>query len=246
MNNNIIFGIRPIIEAVKAGKEIDKVLIRKDLSGDLISELTTELRKNDIQIQYVPIERIDKISKGNNTQGVIAYISPVSYYEAEDILIEVKEDGKVPFFIILDSITDVRNFGAIARTAECLGVNAIIIPQHNSVRITEDAIKTSAGALFNIPVCRENNLTDCIMMLQQSGVKVVAATEKAAKSMTEINYNSPLAIVLGSEDLGISKSILKRADELVKIPMTGKTQSLNVSVSAGIFIYEVMRQRIFD
>jgi 23S rRNA (guanosine2251-2'-O)-methyltransferase len=239
---NYIFGIRPILEAIKAGQEIDKVLVRNQLSGENVNELLTALRKNDINFQYVPVEKIDKITT-NNHQGVIAYISPVHYHDTEDLITRVFESSKIPLLVVLDSITDVRNFGAIARTCECAGVDAIIIPSRNSVRITEDAIKTSAGALYNIPICKENNLVDTVILLQQMGIKVYAATEKAADDIYKQDFVGPSAIVFGSEDIGISNQILKRVDSLVKIPMFGKTESLNVSVSAAVCIYEVVRQR---
>lgn len=241
--DNYIFGIRPVLEALKAGQEIDKVLVTKSTTGELIGELFTELKKRNISIQYVPIEKINKITTKNH-QGIIAYISPILYNNIEDIVNNTLENGKIPFVVILDSITDVRNFGAIARTCECAGVDAIVIPNTNSVRITEDAIKTSAGALFNIPICREENLVDTVLLLRQLGLTVFASTEKAYNNIYNHDLTQPIAIILGSEDVGISKQLLKRADHLVKIPMFGKTESLNVSVSAAIVIYEAIRQRI--
>lgn len=242
--DNFIFGLRPVIEAVKADKNIDKVLVTKSLTGELAGELFKELRKRDITIQYVPIEKINKYTDKNH-QGVIAFVSPVSYHNTEDVINSVMEEGKTPLVVILDSITDVRNFGAIARTCECAGVHAIIIPSKNSVRISEDAIKTSAGALFNIPICKEDNLVDAIMLLQQMDIFVFAATEKAYDNIYDHDLTRPTAIVLGSEDIGISKPVLKRSDKLVKIPMYGKTESLNVSVSAAVVIYEAIRQRLY-
>ncbi len=240
--DNYIFGLRPVLEALKAGQEIDKVMIKNNLSGELSSELMTALRKSGVQIQYVPQEKLDKVCDKNH-QGVIAYISPVAYQNLEEVVTAVFEAGKVPLIVLLDSITDVRNFGAIARTCECAGVDAIVIPSSNSVRITEDAIKTSAGALYNIPVCREANLVDSIMLLDQLGIVVVAITEKAERSLYEVDFTEPTAIVLGAEDTGISSSILKRSSKKAKIPMFGKTESLNVSVSAALAVYEAVRQR---
>lgn len=240
--SDFIFGIRPVFEAVKAGKEIDKVLVKHNLIGDLSGELLAELRRREINVQYVPVEKLEKLAKGNN-QGVIAYVSPIGYHDAEDILISITERGEAPLFLVLDSITDVRNFGAIARTGECLGVDAIVIPTKNSVRISQDAIKTSAGALYNIPICKEDSLVDFVMLLQQSGVTVFAASEKASDSIYEESFTGPTAIIMGSEEVGVSKQILKRVDKVVKIPMSGQTESLNVSVSAGIFLYEAIRQR---
>ncbi len=241
---NFIFGIRSIIEAVSAGKTIDKVLIKQNLKGELISELLRDLKKYDIQIQYVPIEKINKITTKNH-QGVVAFVSPVEYFNLEDIVTGIFEKGKIPLLLILDSITDVRNFGAIARTSECAGVDAIIIPERNSVSITSDAIKTSAGALNSIPVCKEKNLFDTIILLQQMGVKVVAASEKAGNLLYNEDLKLPLAIMLGSEEKGISNQMLRKADSLVKIPVYGNIDSLNVSVAAALFIYEAKRQRDF-
>ena len=241
--SDFIFGIRPVLEAIKAGQEIDKVLVRQNLTGDLSAELLSELRKNKIYTQHVPAGRLDKITKRNH-QGVVAFISPVPYQNLEDIVMKAFEDGKSPIVVMLDSVTDVRNFGAIARTCECAGVSAIVIPDTNSAKITEDAIKTSAGAFYNIPVCRQKNLVDAVLFLQQSGFKVYAATEKADSVVYEQTFSSPTAIIMGSEDLGISKTLLKRADKLIKIPMSGKTESLNVSVSTAVIVYEVVRQQM--
>lgn len=240
--DNYIFGLRPVYEAIKAGKEIDKVMLKNNLMGELSGELISELRKKGIHMQYVPQEKLDKVCNKNH-QGVIAFISPVSYHNLEEVVSDVFEDGRTPLIVLLDSITDVRNFGAIARTCECAGADAIVIPSSNSVRITEDAIKTSAGALYNIPVCREANLVDSILLLNQMGVEVAAITEKAERSLFELDMTVPLAIVLGSEDTGISVSVLKRCGKKAKIPMVGKTESLNVSVSAALAVYEAVRQR---
>jgi len=240
--DNFIFGLRPVYEAIKAGQEIDKVLIKNNLTGELSGELVTEMRKAGVQVQYVPVEKLDKICSKNH-QGVIAYISPVAYYDIEEVVTAVFEAGSVPLVVILDSITDVRNFGAIARTCECAGVDAIVIPSSNSVRITEDAIKTSAGALYNIPVCKVANLVDCVLLLTQLGLEVVAISEKSNESIYETDFKVPLALILGSEDTGISNQLLKRASKKTKIPMFGKTESLNVSVSAAIAVYEAIRQR---
>lgn len=237
-----IFGIRAVAEAVRANKSIDKVLLKNNLQGENISELMTLLKKNGIYFQYVPVEKINKISNGNH-QGVLALVSPVEYYNLEDVVTNAFESGKTPLILILENITDVRNFGAIARTAECAGVNAIVIPAKGSVRITPDAIKTSAGALNTIPVCKENHLVDAVMLLQQMGLKVFACSEKADKTIYEEDFSMPAAVIVGSEDKGISVSLIKKSDKFVKIPMLGKISSLNVSVAAGIITYEVIRQR---
>lgn len=238
----MIFGIRAVIEAVEAGKNIDKVLVKRDLQGALFKELMDVLRTYEIPMQRVPIERIDRITRKNH-QGVIAFTSAVAYQKLEDIIPFLYEEGKNPLIVVLDGITDVRNFGAIARTCEVAGVDAIVIPEKGSVSVNADAIKTSAGALHSIPVCRERNLKEAVQFLRNSGVKVVAATEKAADNYTVSDMKVPTAIVMGSEDLGVSNDILRICDHLVKIPQFGTIQSLNVSVACGIMIYEVIRQR---
>lgn len=238
----MIFGIRAVIEAIEAGKEIDKIIVRKDLQGELAKELFTILNTNNIPVQRVPVERLDRYTRKNH-QGVIAFLSAITYERIEDIIPFLYENGKVPFILLLDGITDVRNFGAIARTCEVAGVDAIVIPARGSVTVNADAVKTSAGALLKIPVCKEQNLTSTIKYLKNCGVKVVAATEKAEKNYTDITYNDPIAIVMGAEDLGVSPENLRIVDELVCIPQFGTIASLNVSVAAGVLIYEVIRQR---
>ncbi len=238
----MIFGIRAVIEAVEAGKDIDKVLVKRELSGELFLELQQLLRTCEIPMQRVPVERIDRITLKNH-QGVIAFTSAVTYQKLEDIVPMLYEEGKTPFILVLDGLTDVRNFGAIARTCEVAGVHAIVIPSRGSVTVNADAIKTSAGALHTIPVCREQNLKEAIVFLQNSGIKVVAATEKAAGFYTESDFTVPVAILMGAEDLGVAAENLRVSDELVKIPQFGTIQSLNVSVAAGVIIYEVVRQR---
>ncbi len=239
----MIFGIRAMIEAAEAGKDIDKVLVKRELSGELFKELQEVLRRYEIPMQKVPLERIDRITRKNH-QGVIAFTSAVTYQKLEQIVPFLYEQGKNPFIVVLDGITDVRNFGAIARTCEVAGVDAIVIPARGSVSVNADAIKTSAGALHTLPVCRENNLKEAVVFLKNSGIKVVAATEKAAKNHTESDLSVPVAILMGSEDEGVSTEILRITDDLVKIPQFGTIQSLNVSVAAGVMIYEVIRQRI--
>ena len=239
----MIFGIRAVIEAAEAGKDIDKVLVKRELSGELFKELQEVLRRYEIPMQKVPLERIDRITRKNH-QGVIAFTSAVTYQKLEQIVPFLYEQGKNPFIVVLDGITDVRNFGAIARTCEVAGVDAIVIPARGSVSVNADAIKTSAGALHTLPVCRENNLKEAVVFLKNSGIKVVAATEKAAKNHTESDLSVPVAILMGSEDEGVSTEILRITDDLVKIPQFGTIQSLNVSVAAGVMIYEVIRQRI--
>lgn len=238
----MIFGIRAVIEAIEAGKGIDKIIVKRELQGDLFRELTAALESHDIPVQRVPVERIDRYTRKNH-QGVIAFLSAVTYEKIEDIIPFLYEQGKSPFILVLDGLTDVRNFGAIARTCEVAGVDAIVIPARGSVTVNADAVKTSAGALMKIPVCKENSLTEAIHFLKNSGVKVVAATERAAQSYTEVDYTGPIAIVMGAEDVGVSNDNLRICDELVKIPQFGTIGSLNVSVAAGVLIYESIRQK---
>lgn len=238
----MIFGIRAVIEAIEAGKEIDKVIMRRDLQGDLAKELLSVSKTNNIFVQRVPVERLDRFTHKNH-QGVIAFVSAITYEKIADIVPFLYENGKDPFIILLDGITDVRNFGAIARTCEVAGVDAIVIPGRGSVTVNADAVKTSAGALMKIPVCKEESLTETIQFLKNSGVKVVAASERGAQNYTEVEYQGPIAIVMGAEDTGVSNENLRIADNLVKISQFGTIGSLNVSVAAGVLIYEVIRQR---
>ena len=242
--NEMIFGARAVIEAIQAGKEIDKVLIKKDIQSDLSKELLAALKDTFIPVQRVPVERINRITKKNH-QGVIAFISPITYQRTEDIMPFLFEQGKNPLLIMLDGLTDVRNFGAIARTCECAGVDAIIIPNKNSVSVNADAIKTSAGALHTLPVCREANLRNTIKFLKDSGFKIIAATEKGDYDYTKADYEGPTCIIMGAEDTGVSYDNLALCDEWVKIPMLGTIESLNVSVAAGVLIYEAIKQRGF-
>lgn len=241
--SEIIFGIRTVIEAVRAGKEFERVLIKKGLHGELAQDLLKTLKESGIPFQTVPIEKINTISTKNH-QGVIGLISQVSYCNIEDIIPALFEDGKVPLVLILDHITDVRNFGAIARTAECAGVHAIIIPEKGSAQVNADAVKTSAGALHIVPVCRTNSLRNVVRFLKQSGLQIFAATEKAAEFYHGADFTLPVCIIMGAEDTGVSNDLLIASDKLVKIPITGKIQSLNVSVAAGVLLYEAVKQRM--
>ena len=240
--NEMIFGIRAVIEAVEAGKEIDKILIKKDLQGDLAKELFDLIKGRGFFVQRVPIERLNRITRKNH-QGVIAFISAVSYQRLGDIIPSLFEEGKVPFLVRLDGITDVRHVGAIARTCECTGVDAIVLPERGSVSVNADAVKTSAGALLHIPVCRERSIHSAIRYLKDSGIKVVAASEKAVTNYTRVDYTVPVAVVMGAEDTGVDADNLRLCDEMVAIPQVGNIGSLNVSVAAGVMMYEVVRQR---
>lgn len=240
--SNYIFGIRAILEAIEAGRDIDKVLIRTDLNGDLAQELLRAVKQNDILFQRVPVEKLNRITQKNH-QGAIATLSPVAYHSLANLLPSLYEEGKMPFIMVLDGLTDTRNFGAIARTASCAGVDAIVIPERNSVSVTPDAVKTSAGALMSIPVCREKNILQAVRELQSNGVKVIGASEKASANYTLVEMNVPVAIVMGAEDTGISNDVLRQCDELAAIPIFGPIGSLNVSVAAGLMMYEAVRQR---
>ncbi len=240
--NNLIFGVKPVIEAINAGKEIDKLYIQRDISGSGLSELRNAIKKAKLPFSHVPIQKLNKMTSSNH-QGVIGLISPIELHDMETLVPGLFEAGKVPLLMVLDKITDVRNFGAIARTAECAGVDALIVPKRESAQINGDAIKTSAGALNQIPVCKVNNLTDAVMFLQASGIKIVACTEKTDDSIYDTNYTDPTAIVMGNEERGVSNQILKIADTKGKIPLFGEIGSLNVSVAAGIIAYEAIKQR---
>lgn len=241
--NEMIFGIRAVIEAILAEKEIDKILVKRDLQSDLSKELFDALKGKEIAVQRVPAERLDRVTRKNH-QGVIAFIPAISYQKLEDIIPFLYEQGKNPFIVLLDGVTDVRNFGAIARTCECAGVDAIVIPSKGSVTVNADAMKTSAGALHVLPVCKEKSITQAIKFLQESGVKVYAASEKAYENYTAVTYEGPVAIVMGAEDTGVSMDNLRMCDQMVKIPQFGTIGSLNVSVASSILVYEVVRQRM--
>ena len=222
MKDDFIFGLRPVMEAIEAGKTMDKIFIQNGLQGDIVAELKKQLSKAGIRPNYVPVDKI------------------------EDLVPQLFEEGKTPFLLVLDRLTDVRNFGAICRTAECVGVDAIIIPDKGAAPINSDAIKTSAGAIYNVKICKEKNLAHTVDFLQQSGILVFASTEKAQKTVYETDFREPCAIVMGNEETGISKEVLHHSDEKIKLPIEGKTQSLNVSVACGAVLYEVLRQRIIN
>ncbi|MCH5345903.1 MAG: 23S rRNA (guanosine(2251)-2'-O)-methyltransferase RlmB [Muribaculaceae bacterium] len=238
-----IFGLRAIIEAIEAGREIDKLFLAKDLHGDLAAELIEKAREAAVYIQRVPIERINRITRKNH-QGALAILSAVTYYPLEHLVPDLYEAGRLPFVVVLDGITDVRNFGAIARTCECAGVDAIVIPKHGSVSVSGDAVKTSAGALHHIPVCRENNISRAVKFLKDNGYQIVAVSEKANINYTKADYTTPVALVMGAEDVGISPTVTALCDTHVSIPMFGNIKSLNVSIAAGVVIYEVVNQRL--
>ena len=243
--SQVVFGIRAVIEAIESGKQVDKVLMKKDLGGELARELLSVTREYNVPVQRVPVERINKVTRKNH-QGVIAFMAAVDYYHVDDIVPALYDEGINPLVVVLDGVTDVRNFGAIARTCECAGVNCIVIPERNSVSVNADAVKTSAGALNYLPVCRERNLVKAVHYLRDIGFKVMGASEKTDLNYTKADFTGPVAIVLGAEDTGISTDVLKLCDTLVAIPEFGQINSLNVSVAGGIMIYEVVRQRLND
>jgi len=237
-----IFGLHAVIEAIKAGKQIDRLLIKQGLQGALYHELMTEVRDHNIVYQIVPLERIELVTRKNH-QGVLAWLSVIEYQYIANLLPMIYEKGEDPLIIALDGVSDVRNFGAIVRTAECLGAHAIIIPEKGSARITADAVKTSAGALHSFPVCREKSIVRSIEYLRESGLKVFCAAEKSGESVSSASLKGPAVLIMGSEDKGISRELISLSDQQIKIPMTGTIGSLNVSVAAGILLYEIVRQR---
>ncbi|MDJ1470532.1 23S rRNA (guanosine(2251)-2'-O)-methyltransferase RlmB [Cytophagaceae bacterium DM2B3-1] len=244
MSKDLVFGIRAVIETIRAGKEIDKLLIQRDLStaGNL-AELLQAAHEFNVPISRVPKERLDRVTRKNH-QGVIAFVSAVNYAKLHNVISDVYERGLVPLILILDRVTDVRNFGAIARTAECAGAHAIVIPAKGAAQINADAVKTSSGALNFIPVCREESLVRTVSFLQESGLQVIGCTEKAEKLLYESDLTVPTAIIMGSEEDGITNELIRKVDALVKIPEAGQISSLNVSVAAGVMIYEAIRQRL--
>lgn len=242
-SETLIFGIRAILEAIHSGKTVDKLFIQKGLQGDLAKELMQTVRKQNITFTYVPIEKLNRLTR-NNHQGVVANISPIDFHNLEDLVMNVVESGQTPLFLVLDQLSDVRNFGAIIRTAECTGVHGIIIQKKGGAPVNADTIKTSAGAVFKIPICKVDHIKDAIFYLQGSGIQTVAATEKAETTIYDVDLTMPTAIIMGSEGKGIASSVLKLVDHKAKLPMYGEIGSLNVSVACGVIVYETVRQRL--
>ncbi|MEI6747838.1 MAG: 23S rRNA (guanosine(2251)-2'-O)-methyltransferase RlmB [Bacteroidota bacterium] len=241
-SSNLIYGVRPIIEAILAGREIEKILLQHNLRSEIIRELMQLINEREVPFQTVPIEKLNRLGNMNH-QGVAAFMSEVVYQPIENVLPGIFESGKVPLLMILDRITDVRNLGAIVRTAECAGVDAIIIPSRGSAQINADAVKTSAGAMHRVSLCRSPNLKDTIIFLKDSGISVIAATEQATGFYNDADLTVPLAIIMGSEENGVSPEYLRLANAHVKIPLMGEIASLNVSVAAGVMLFEAIRQR---
>ncbi|MHC9088244.1 23S rRNA (guanosine(2251)-2'-O)-methyltransferase RlmB [Tenacibaculum sp. IMCC1] len=242
--NTNIFGIRAIIEAIESGASINKVYLQKGLRGELFFQLDKLLKKNKVSTSVVPTEKLDRLSKHNNHQGAVAKISPIDFYDLESLIEEALESDKTPLFLLLDQVSDVRNFGAIIRTAECTGVNGIIIQKSGSAPVNAETIKTSAGAAFKVPICKVDHIKDAIFRLKAADIKLAAATEKTEDSVFDVNFNQPIAIIMGSEHKGVSNSVLKMVDYKAKLPLLGEIESLNVSVACGAFLYEAVRQRL--
>ncbi len=240
--DNLIYGIRAVIETIQSGKDLEKVFIQQGLKGDLIKELQALIHERSIPASNVPLEKINGFSRKNH-QGVVAFVSPVQYHNLDQVIPTIYEDGKNPLILVIDRVTDVRNFGAIARSAECMGVHTIVIPTRNGAQINPDAVKTSAGALNFIPVCRERILMDSVRYLKESGMQIVACSEKGSGVLKTADFSGPTAIIMGNEEDGVAPELLKLADAVVKIPMTGQIASLNVSAAAAMVLYEVERQR---
>ncbi len=242
MNENLIFGIRPVAEAIEAGRQIERLYIRKGAEGQLMQELKDLCIRHRVRCQEVPVEKLDRLTRGNH-QGVVAQIAAIEYVGLADILERVPDD-ETPLIVLFDGVTDVRNFGAIARSAECAGVHGLIAPLKNSAPVNAEAIRASAGALTTIPVCRVGSVRNTLKTLQAEGFQVVAATEKSRRLLYEADLRKPTVIVMGAEDTGISKEVLKMCDERLAIPMIGHIESLNVSAAAAVMLFEAVRQRI--
>jgi 23S rRNA (guanosine2251-2'-O)-methyltransferase len=240
--SDIIYGIRAVVEALRSGQHLERVFIQKNLKGDLIKELMYELHQTTTPISKVPVERINNFTRKTH-QGVVALISPIQYHSLENLIPELFEKGENPLLLVLDEVTDVRNFGAIARTAECLGVHGIVIPIKGGAQVNEDGMKTSAGAFNYLPICRERSIQDAIQFLKESGINVVACTEKTENLLSKIDFKAPTAIVMGSEETGISDAVMEIVNDRAKAPIIGRIESLNVSVATGMALYEVQRQR---
>ena len=234
-NQNYIYGIRPIIQAIESGKTIDKLFIQKGLHNELFANLWKLVRFRRINYKHVPLEKINRLTKKNH-QGVFAFISPIEFHNIEDVIPMLYEDGKTPLILVLDRITDVRNFGAITRTAECAGVNEILIPEQNSAAINADAMKTSAGAMHKATICRTWNLKLALQFMKDSGIQIIACTEKSKTNIYQVNYTSPTAIIIGSEEDGVSPEFLKTCNSSAKIPMFGETSSLNVCLKFYLLV----------
>lgn len=240
--DHTIFGIYPIIEAINQEVIFDKVYVQKDIKNPKIESIVADLEKDNVTLSFVPEEKLYKLTKGNH-QGIVALTSPITFYTIDQVVETALAKDKAPLFIVLDQISDVRNFGAILRTAECTQVDAVIIQKKGGAPVSGDAVKTSAGAIFNIPICKTDHIKDAIFYLQGSGINVIAATEKSDQTIYQTDVTKPTAIVMGSEGRGVSKSVLQLVDQKASLPVLGEINSLNVSVACGAILYEVVRQR---
>ncbi|MDR1340806.1 MAG: 23S rRNA (guanosine(2251)-2'-O)-methyltransferase RlmB [Prevotellaceae bacterium] len=243
MENNKIFGLRPVLEAFKAGKTFEKIMIREGGVSDMLFQIVDLAGKNSVTLNRVPVERLNRLAKGGNHQGVVAFLSAAEYAGLEDVMEKIAQSEKLPFLLLLDRITDVRNFGAIARTAECAGIDAIVVAAKGAAPLNIDAMKTSAGALNHIPVCRVPNLRTAIYLLRSYDIKIVATSERSGKDYFSADLSGAVAIMLGSEESGISANNLELADETLRIPLCGNIDSLNVSAAAAVVSFECVRQR---
>ncbi len=241
--SDLVFGIHPILEGLQSDKTFDKILILNTLRTYQAKEIMTLAKEKGISINKVPQQKLDRVTRKNH-QGVIGFIAPIEFQNIEDIIPTLYSEGKVPFLLILDRVSDVRNFGAIVRTAECAGVHAIIIPKKGAAQINGETIKTSTGAIFNLPICKVPGIESVLPFLKDSGIHLVACTEKTEVSYTDVDYTLPIGILMGNEESGIALSNIKVCDSKAKLPLIGKTESLNVSVAAGVLMYEVIRQRL--
>lgn len=245
MKKLYIYGARAILEAIESSIEIDRVWIDKSKQSPTIKEVIRLCKIHGIPMQFVPEEKLSSF-KDKNHQGIVAKSSLVEFQSLENIIVSTYQKGEMPFILILDGITDVRNFGAISRTALSAGVHAIVIEQKGYAQINEDAIKTSAGALLHVPICREESLKKTVDLLKLHGLNIVVCTEKAQQNIYEIPLKNPTALILGSEEKGVNPSLIKVANYLASIPMYGKVSSLNVSVASGVVLYECVRQRNYN
>ncbi len=242
-NNLLIFGARPVMEAITAGKEIDRVYLKKGADSPLVIRVMEMCRQNKINFQEVPVEKLNRLTRGNH-QGIVAQISPIEYHDIANVLEDIERSGIAPLVVVMDSVTDVRNFGAIARSAECAGAHAIIMSLKNAAPVNGEAIRSSAGALTVIPVCRVGSIKTTVAMLKEMGMQIVAATEKADGMVYDADLTQPTVIIMGSEDRGISRDLLYMCDKQVAIPIIGSVESLNVSCAASVILFEAVRQRI--